>query len=156
MRFRSNGAIQQEAGPYSALGRLKFEMNDRYDVYLHDTPDQVAVPVRGAHDEPRLRARRKPARPRGNAARAATGGDRQGDRRRTHQPAALPVPMPILLSIRLPTSNRMARYSSAAIHMSGMRRFGVTSTGHNSCRSPKIPLLASGKGDLPTVLFNRC
>ena len=37
-RFRSNGAIQQEAGPYSALGRLKFEMNDRYDVYLHDTP----------------------------------------------------------------------------------------------------------------------
>jgi murein L,D-transpeptidase YcbB/YkuD len=38
MRFRSNGAVQQEAGPYSALGRLKFEMNDRYDVYLHDTP----------------------------------------------------------------------------------------------------------------------
>ncbi len=38
MRFRSNGAIQQEAGPYSALGRLKFEMTDRYDVYLHDTP----------------------------------------------------------------------------------------------------------------------
>jgi murein L,D-transpeptidase YcbB/YkuD len=38
MRFRSNGAIQQEAGPYSALGRLKFEMSDRYDVYLHDTP----------------------------------------------------------------------------------------------------------------------
>jgi len=38
MRFRSNGSIQQEAGPYSALGRLKFEMNDRYDVYLHDTP----------------------------------------------------------------------------------------------------------------------
>jgi murein L,D-transpeptidase YcbB/YkuD len=38
MRFRSNGAIQQEAGPYSALGRLKFEMSNRYDVYLHDTP----------------------------------------------------------------------------------------------------------------------
>jgi murein L,D-transpeptidase YcbB/YkuD len=38
MRFRGNGSIQQEAGPYSALGRLKFEMNDRYDVYLHDTP----------------------------------------------------------------------------------------------------------------------
>ncbi|MBV8094037.1 MAG: L,D-transpeptidase family protein, partial [Acetobacteraceae bacterium] len=34
MRFRSSGAIQQEAGQYSALGRLKFEMNDRYDVYL--------------------------------------------------------------------------------------------------------------------------
>jgi murein L,D-transpeptidase YcbB/YkuD len=38
MRFRSNGGIQQEAGAYSALGRLKFEMDDRYDVYLHDTP----------------------------------------------------------------------------------------------------------------------
>jgi L,D-transpeptidase YcbB len=38
MRFRSNGSIQQEAGQYSALGRLKFEMSDRYDVYLHDTP----------------------------------------------------------------------------------------------------------------------
>ena len=40
MRFRSNGSIQQEAGRYSALGRLKFEMNDRYDVYLHDTPEK--------------------------------------------------------------------------------------------------------------------
>jgi len=38
MRFRSNGGIQQEAGAFSALGRLKFEMDDRYDVYLHDTP----------------------------------------------------------------------------------------------------------------------
>ncbi len=38
MRFRSNGGIQQEAGAHSALGRLKFEMDDRYDVYLHDTP----------------------------------------------------------------------------------------------------------------------
>jgi L,D-transpeptidase YcbB len=40
MRWRSGGAIQQEAGPYSALGRLKFEMTDRYDVYLHDTPQK--------------------------------------------------------------------------------------------------------------------
>ena len=40
MRYRRNGGIQQEAGPFSALGRLKFEMNDRYDVYLHDTPDK--------------------------------------------------------------------------------------------------------------------
>jgi murein L,D-transpeptidase YcbB/YkuD len=38
MRWRAGGSIQQEAGPYSALGRLKFEMSDRYDVYLHDTP----------------------------------------------------------------------------------------------------------------------
>jgi murein L,D-transpeptidase YcbB/YkuD len=40
MRFRGPMAVQQEAGPYSALGRLKFEMNDRFDVYLHDTPER--------------------------------------------------------------------------------------------------------------------
>jgi len=40
MRWRAGGAIQQEAGPHSALGRLKFEMTDRYDVYLHDTPQK--------------------------------------------------------------------------------------------------------------------
>jgi murein L,D-transpeptidase YcbB/YkuD len=40
MRWRAGGGIQQEAGPYSALGRLKFEMTDRYDVYLHDTPQK--------------------------------------------------------------------------------------------------------------------
>jgi murein L,D-transpeptidase YcbB/YkuD len=38
MTMRDNGSIQQEAGPYSALGRLKFEMPNRFDVYLHDTP----------------------------------------------------------------------------------------------------------------------
>ena len=40
MVWRSNGAIQQVAGPYSALGRLKFEMADRFEVYLHDTPEK--------------------------------------------------------------------------------------------------------------------
>lgn len=40
MRFRGPMAVQQEAGPYSALGRLKFEMSDRFDVYLHDTPEK--------------------------------------------------------------------------------------------------------------------
>ncbi len=40
MRFRGPMAVQQEAGPYSALGRLKFEMADRFDVYLHDTPEK--------------------------------------------------------------------------------------------------------------------
>jgi murein L,D-transpeptidase YcbB/YkuD len=38
MRRRSNGAIQQIPGPGSALGQLKFEMTNRFDVYLHDTP----------------------------------------------------------------------------------------------------------------------
>jgi murein L,D-transpeptidase YcbB/YkuD len=38
MAVRDNGSILQEAGPYSALGRLKFEMPNKFDVYLHDTP----------------------------------------------------------------------------------------------------------------------
>jgi murein L,D-transpeptidase YcbB/YkuD len=40
MRWRGPMSVQQEAGPYSALGRLKFEMDDRFDVYLHDTPEK--------------------------------------------------------------------------------------------------------------------
>ena len=40
MRWRGPMAVQQEAGPFSALGRLKFEMDDRFDVYLHDTPEK--------------------------------------------------------------------------------------------------------------------
>jgi murein L,D-transpeptidase YcbB/YkuD len=38
MVWRANGTIQQL--PPSALGRLKFEMADRFDVYLHDTPER--------------------------------------------------------------------------------------------------------------------
>jgi L,D-transpeptidase YcbB len=40
MRWRGPGEVQQVAGPYSSLGRLKFEMADRFDVYLHDTPEK--------------------------------------------------------------------------------------------------------------------
>jgi L,D-transpeptidase YcbB len=38
MVVRRNGAIQQLPGPGAALGQLKFEMPNRFDVYLHDTP----------------------------------------------------------------------------------------------------------------------
>lgn len=38
---RSNGAIQQLPGHGTALGQLKFEMPNRYDVYLHDTPQKA-------------------------------------------------------------------------------------------------------------------
>jgi len=38
MTIRGNGTVQQEPGPGNALGQLKFEMPNRYDVYLHDTP----------------------------------------------------------------------------------------------------------------------
>ncbi|MGE0260853.1 MAG: murein L,D-transpeptidase [Alphaproteobacteria bacterium] len=37
---RSNGGIQQLPGPGTALGRLKFEATNRFDVYLHDTPQK--------------------------------------------------------------------------------------------------------------------
>jgi L,D-transpeptidase YcbB len=35
-----NGILQQLAGPHSGLGRLMFEMQNRFDVYLHDTPER--------------------------------------------------------------------------------------------------------------------
>ncbi len=38
MVWRRGGAIEQL--PPSALGQLKFEMTDRFDVYLHDTPER--------------------------------------------------------------------------------------------------------------------
>ncbi|HEU4887449.1 MAG TPA: L,D-transpeptidase family protein [Thermoanaerobaculia bacterium] len=34
----SNGRIRQRPGDWNALGRLKFNLPNRYDVYLHDTP----------------------------------------------------------------------------------------------------------------------
>lgn len=33
-----DGILQQRAGPYSGLGYLMFDMNNKFDVYLHDTP----------------------------------------------------------------------------------------------------------------------
>lgn len=35
-----NGTLQQTAGANSGLGTLLFEMNNRFDVYLHDTPSK--------------------------------------------------------------------------------------------------------------------
>lgn len=34
--------LQQKAGPKSALGQVKFEFDNRFGVYLHDTPAKVA------------------------------------------------------------------------------------------------------------------
>jgi L,D-transpeptidase YcbB len=38
MIVRKGGLIQQQPGTNSALGQVKFEMHNRFDVYLHDTP----------------------------------------------------------------------------------------------------------------------
>lgn len=35
-----NGTLQQRASPYSGLGTLLFEMKNKFDVYLHDTPSK--------------------------------------------------------------------------------------------------------------------
>ncbi len=35
-----NGGLQQLAGPNSGLGQMMFEMENRFDVYLHDTPSK--------------------------------------------------------------------------------------------------------------------
>jgi len=35
-----SGILQQLAGPNSGLGQLMFEMQNRFDVYLHDTPSK--------------------------------------------------------------------------------------------------------------------
>ena len=41
-----NGGLQQLAGPNSGLGQLMFEMENRFDVYLHDTPVKKSVQPR--------------------------------------------------------------------------------------------------------------
>lgn len=33
-----NGVLSQKAGPFAGLGYLMFDMNNKFDVYLHDTP----------------------------------------------------------------------------------------------------------------------
>ena len=35
-----DGGLQQLPGPNSGLGQIMFEMQNRFDVYLHDTPSK--------------------------------------------------------------------------------------------------------------------
>ena len=37
---RVNGELRQAAGPKSALGRVKIDLDDPYSIYLHDTPQR--------------------------------------------------------------------------------------------------------------------
>jgi murein L,D-transpeptidase YcbB/YkuD len=36
-----DGMIRQKAGPLSALGHVKIELDDPYEIYLHDTPERT-------------------------------------------------------------------------------------------------------------------
>lgn len=40
MVLRDNGEIEQKPGPSAGLGLIMFDMPNRFDVYLHDTPDR--------------------------------------------------------------------------------------------------------------------
>jgi murein L,D-transpeptidase YcbB/YkuD len=40
MVLRPNGEVEQRPGPEAGLGRVMFDMPNRFDVYLHDTPDK--------------------------------------------------------------------------------------------------------------------
>lgn len=40
MILRDNGEVEQRAGPEAGLGVIMFDMPNRFDVYLHDTPDR--------------------------------------------------------------------------------------------------------------------
>ncbi len=40
MELRPNGEIEQKPGPDAGLGVIMFNMPNRFDVYLHDTPDR--------------------------------------------------------------------------------------------------------------------
>jgi murein L,D-transpeptidase YcbB/YkuD len=40
MVMRANGEVEQMPGPTAGLGYILFDMPNRFDVYLHDTPDR--------------------------------------------------------------------------------------------------------------------
>jgi murein L,D-transpeptidase YcbB/YkuD len=40
MVMRPNGEVEQRPGPEAGLGQIMFVMPNRFDVYLHDTPDR--------------------------------------------------------------------------------------------------------------------
>jgi L,D-transpeptidase YcbB len=100
MRWRGPMAVQQEAGPYSALGRLKFEMDDRFDVYLHDTPEKWRF---GAADRMMSHGCVRVENPRMLASllldESPEDIDRAIDINRTHS-RALPKPVPVFVLYR--------------------------------------------------------
>jgi L,D-transpeptidase YcbB len=97
MTRRGGGTFRQEPGPHSALGRLKFEMPNRFDVFLHDTPMKelfASVDRRHSHGCVRIE------NPRMLAAMLLQKGPEAIDRAiavgYTHR-QSLPTPVPIFL-----------------------------------------------------------
>ena len=124
MRFRGPMSVQQEAGPYSALGRLKFEMPDRFDVYLHDTPERWrfrAASRMMSHgcvrvENPQTFAALILGRTRRRSARRSASVTPIGGCCRRRCPSSS--------STRRPLSNRTVRSPFAAILMDATRRSG--------------------------------
>ncbi len=47
--YVQDGRVIQRPGPKSSLGRVKFDMQDRYAIYLHDTPSKAAFQANERH-----------------------------------------------------------------------------------------------------------
>jgi murein L,D-transpeptidase YcbB/YkuD len=45
----SEGRVMQKPGPKSALGQVKFDLQDDHDIYLHDTPTKALFDRAGRH-----------------------------------------------------------------------------------------------------------
>ncbi len=43
MILLANGEVEQLAGPEAGLGYIMFDMPNKFDVYLHDTPDRATI-----------------------------------------------------------------------------------------------------------------
>ena len=56
--------LRQRPGPGNALGPVKFLFPNRWNVYLHGTPQTAGFTPRAARSEPRLRPGGRPDRPR--------------------------------------------------------------------------------------------
>ncbi|CAH0223303.1 L,D-transpeptidase family protein [Roseomonas sp. CECT 9278] len=100
MVMRANGEVEQSAGPEAGLGFLLFDMPNRFDVYLHDTPDRFVF----------SRSNRRMSRgcirvqdPRQLAALLMEESIEEIDRRiatGTTSRARLPAPVPVFLTYR--------------------------------------------------------
>ena len=126
MRYRSNGSIQQEAGPVQRVGAAEIRDERPLRRISARHADEVAVPGSRADDEPWLRAGRKSAKSCCASVRPRAGGDRQGNCQQAGPIGAFcRMRCRFLLFIKQLMWNRTALSSSGAIPMSETTRFGA-------------------------------